>query len=93
MLRQNERRWLQGPTPGVEVQILLKNKTMMVRMAPGSRIPAHHHHSDEQCLVLEGSLRAGAVTAHAGDFIHMPSGSDHADLESPSGCLFLIAYS
>jgi len=61
-------------------------------MAPRARIPAHHHHSDEQCLVLEGSVRSGEVTVCAGDYIHMPSGSDHADLESPSGCLFLIAY-
>ncbi|MCC6537044.1 MAG: cupin domain-containing protein [Bryobacterales bacterium] len=93
ILRRDGRRWLRGPAPGVEVQMLLQNKTMMVRMAPGSRIPAHHHHTDEQCLVLEGSLQAGEVTATAGDFIHMPTGSDHADLVSASGCVFLIAYS
>ncbi len=93
VVREGDRRWQRGPAPGVDIQMLLKNKTMLVRMAPGSRIPAHHHHSDEQCLVLEGSLRTGDLVAQAGDYVHMVSGSDHADIESASGCLFLIAYS
>ena len=81
ILRRDGRRWLRGPAPGVEVQMLLQNKTMMVRMAPGSRIPAHHHHTDEQCLDLEDSLQAGAETATAVDIIHITKGADNADLD------------
>jgi hypothetical protein len=79
-------------TPGVEMRPLLEKKTMLIRMAPGSSLPEHDHEFGEQCLVLEGSLRAGAAEAHAGDFTFMPPGSRHGQLFSETGCLLLITY-
>jgi anti-sigma factor ChrR (cupin superfamily) len=84
--------WLPGPAPGVEIRLLHQTKTMMVKLAPGARIPPHHHHSAEQCLVIEGRLTDGKVTVEAGDFVYMPAGSTHSELWSETGCKFLIAY-
>ena len=65
---------------------------MLVRMAPKTYYPGHPHHTDEHCLVLEGTLAADGVTAYAGDFTFMPAGSKHSPLYSETGCLLLIAY-
>jgi anti-sigma factor ChrR (cupin superfamily) len=78
--------------PGIEVRPLLGRKTMLVRMAPGATYPEHEHKFAEQCLVLQGSIRSGQVTAHAGDFTYMPKGSLHPALITETGCTFLIAY-
>lgn len=93
VVKRGESDWLPGPAPGVEIRLLHKTKTMLVKLAPGARIPMHHHDSEEQCLVLEGRLTDGQVTVEAGDFVYMPAGSTHSELWSDTGCLFLIAYS
>ncbi len=92
VVRRDESGWLPGPAAGVEIRLLLKTKTMLVKLAPGARVPTHHHNSEEQCLVLEGQLTDGQVTVEAGDFVYMPIGSTHNELWSDTGCLFLIAY-
>ena len=85
--------WLPGPAPGVEIRLLHKKTTMLVRLAPGARAPIHHHHSDEQCLVVAGSMTDGEITVKTGDFVYMPAGTTHGELWSETGCTFLIAYS
>lgn len=92
VVRSGEKPWRPSPFPGVEMRFLFKRKTMLVRMAANSRIPAHRHATAEQCLVLEGSVSSDGVTANAGDFIYMPEGSTHEDLHSPDGAVLLIAY-
>ena len=61
-------------------------------MAPKATFPAHPHKTAEQCLVLEGSVTSGDVTAYAGDFVYMPAGSNHDSLYTEGGCTFLITY-
>ena len=92
VVRHDETGWLPGPAPGVEIRLLHQTKTMLVRLAPGARVPTHHHHSAEQCLVIEGRLTDGQVTVEAGDFVYMPAGSTHSELWSETGCKFLISY-
>ena len=92
IVRSNETAWMPGPAPGVEIRLLNKTKTMLVRLAPGARVPVHHHESSEQCLVLEGTVSDGEVTVGAGDYIFMSAGTTHNELWSPNGCTFLIAY-
>jgi anti-sigma factor ChrR (cupin superfamily) len=93
VIRANEVPWKPGPFPGVDFRFLHERKTMLVRMAPKARIPAHPHAAAEQCLVLEGSVTTDGLTAYAGDYTYMPAGSTHDDLYSENGALFLIAYS
>jgi ChrR Cupin-like domain len=92
VVRANDTPWMPGPAPGVEIKLLHKKKTMLVRLAPGARVPVHHHQSSEQCLVIEGTLTDGETTVEAGDFVFMPAGTTHNELWSVAGCTFLIAY-
>ena len=91
IVRPGDTSW-ESLNEGVKLRWLLGRKTMLVRMQPGAVLPAHDHKYAEQCLVLEGSITNGTETARAGDFTFMPSGSRHSTLQSPEGCLLLIAY-
>jgi hypothetical protein len=93
LVRADDTTWTDAPTPGVQYRQLHGNKTILVRMAPDTWLPAHDHKLAEQCLVLEGSIRSDGVTAYAGDYTYMPAGSTHSALYSETGALFLIAYS
>lgn len=52
--------WQASPQPGVERRLLdrvggeVARATSVVRYAPGTRFPAHHHGGGEEILVLEG---------------------------------------
>ena len=92
LVRANDSDWKRSPIRGVETRSLYGQKTLLVRMAPKSTIPAHDHGNAEQCLVLEGSVTSEGVTAYAGDYTYMPAGSSHHSLYSEGGCLLLIAY-
>jgi quercetin dioxygenase-like cupin family protein len=93
VVRARETGWFPGPAPGVEIRLLHKKRTMLVRMAPGARLPVHHHDLSEQCLVIEGTVTDGEVTVGPGDFVFMAAGTTHRELWSETGATFLIAYS
>jgi len=93
IVRAGETEWKDAPAPGVQYRQLHGSKTILVRMGPGTWLPAHDHKHAEQCLVLEGSISSEGVTAYAGDYTYMPAGSVHSALYSETGALFLIAYS
>ena len=83
-----------GPTehPGVETKTLYRDasgrQTLLVRMAPGARLPDHRHRGVQQSFVLEGTLvdEDGACTA--GNFVWRRPGSVHTAW-SPDGCIVL----
>ncbi|MDX2179905.1 MAG: cupin domain-containing protein [Bryobacteraceae bacterium] len=69
--------WRQTPYEGVSVRPLFKDKanrlvTRLIRMQPGSRIPAHSHPHAEQCYVLEGDLCWEGAKVVAGEFFVTP---------------------
>lgn len=92
LVRPADTDWEPTPVQGVHVRRLHERNTMLVRMAPKTVYPAHHHKAAEQCLVLEGSVNSCGLTAYAGDYTFMPAGSHHDPLSTESGCLLLIAY-
>lgn len=67
---------------GLSLKVLHEHDGVMsylVRLAPGAVLPAHRHPIDEECVVLEGSLRIGELVVAAGGFhlgrrdvLHMP---------------------
>ena len=94
-VRRNEANWIPGGAPGVDIKPLFRDKstgrnTVLVRMQPGARLPAHHHGDDEQCLVLEGDVRWGDLVYEKGDFIVMGKDSNHPEIHSVHGNLLLI---
>jgi anti-sigma factor ChrR (cupin superfamily) len=89
--------WKSTPHKGVEVKPLLVERetglmTMLVRMAPGSRLPDHEHVLIEQTYVLEGSLVCGEGECKAGDFVWRPAGSRHEAWGGPQGGLMLAMF-
>lgn len=79
--------------PGIERQVLHENSGVMcylLRFAPGAVLPAHRHPVDEECVVLEGSLRIGALVLAAGSFQKVRSNTLHADTTSDHGAVIYL---
>jgi len=73
VVRRDDGAWKPTPYEGVTTRTLFKDKenrsiTRLIRMEPGSRIPAHSHPHAEQCYVLEGDYRWEGTTVRAGEF-------------------------
>lgn len=64
--------------------------TLLMRVAPGTVYPAHHHHGAEECYVIDGDVFAGGRHLAAGDFHHADAGSDHQPLSTVNGCTVLL---
>jgi anti-sigma factor ChrR (cupin superfamily) len=95
VVRAGEGRWMPTGDAGVSFKLLYTDRergtfTTLVRMDAGASIPAHRHLGVEQCLVIEGDLRAGGVEMSAGDFNCSLPGSVHEELTTTGGALFLI---
>lgn len=80
--------------PGVATKTLLVDRscgllTMLLRMAPGAKLPYHEHVLIEQTWVLEGSLECGEGVCRAGQFVWRPAGSRHEAWAGPDGGLML----
>jgi anti-sigma factor ChrR (cupin superfamily) len=95
VVRAGEGQWLPTGDAGVSFKLLYTDRergtfTTLVRMDAGASIPAHRHLGVEQCLVIEGDLRAGDVSMSAGDFNCSLPGSVHEELTTAGGALFLI---
>lgn len=87
--------WVPSGYTGVERRVLYADasgrQTVLVRMAPGARLPDHRHAGVEQSFVLEGTLvdEDGACTT--GNFVWRRAGSIHTAW-TPDGCLVLAIF-
>ena len=95
VVRAGEGQWLPTGDAGVSFKLLYTDRergtfTTLVRMDAGASIRAHKHLGVEQCLVIEGDLRAGDVSMSAGDFNCSLPGSVHEEIATTGGALFLI---
>jgi anti-sigma factor ChrR (cupin superfamily) len=86
--------WERGAYPGIETKTLLVDRasgllTMLLRMAPGAKLPDHEHVLIEQTYVLEGTLVCGEGVCRAGEFVWRPAGSRHEAWAGPEGGLML----
>jgi quercetin dioxygenase-like cupin family protein len=80
--------------PGVERKILWTTpaeQSCMMRLAPGAVVAAHWHLADEECVVVQGSVRIGPdLELHAGDFHVGCKGSMHEATTSDSGAVVYL---
>lgn len=95
VVRAGEGLWLATDDEGVSLKVLFTDGergtvTTLVRMEAGSRIRSHRHLGVEQCLVLEGDVRSGAIAMKAGDFNCSMPGSVHEELVTDGGALLLL---
>lgn len=89
--------WEKTAYPGVETKTLLVERntgllTMLLRMAPGAKLPDHEHVQIEQTWVLEGSLVCGEGECRAGQFVWRPAGSRHEAWGGPQGGVMLAFF-
>jgi anti-sigma factor ChrR (cupin superfamily) len=89
--------WEQTRFPGIETKTLLVDResgvaTLLMKMAPGAKLPDHEHVLIEQTYVLEGSLVCGEGECKAGEFVWRPAGSRHEAWGGPRGGLMLAMF-
>jgi quercetin dioxygenase-like cupin family protein len=93
-VREEEGVWAEHAT-GIAIKTLHVDRetgvtSLLMRMEPGSRYPAHKHTGDEECLMLAGEVSFGDLTLRAGDYHLAPKGMDHAEAYSATGALVFI---
>lgn len=91
-VRLDEGRWrdLGG---GLQMKILNRQGEVMsylLRMAPGSQLPAHRHPMDEECVVMEGAVSIGSLRLAAGGFHLGRKDVLHEPLISDEGALLFL---
>ena len=89
--------WEKTSFPGVEGKTLVVDRenglaTMLMKFAPGAKLPHHQHMLMEQTYVLEGSLVCGEGECKAGEFVWRPAGSQHEAWAGPQGGLMLAIF-
>lgn len=81
-------------SPGIDIKRLWERgdaTSCMVRLAPGTTFPGHQHLIDEECVILEGSLRIGAdLLLRPGDFHVGLCGIEHEVISTDDGCLCFL---
>jgi len=94
-IRAEDPSWRTFPAPGVRWKKLSSNRplgtlTVLLEIAPGAAVPSHGHHGAEDCFVVSGSCRIGAIGLAKGDFHHVESGAQHGTVRSDEGCTLLL---
>ena len=89
--------WENTRFPGIETKTLLVDRdsgvaTLLMKMAPGAKLPDHEHVLIEQTYVLEGSLVCGEGECKSGEFVWRPAGSRHDAWGGPQGGLMLAMF-
>lgn len=87
--------WLKHPVEGIEFKQLSYNEKkdyvlLLLRVAPDTYYPAHHHSGAEECYVISGDVYAQGKVLGPGDFHHAEGGSDHEPLYTKNGCTVLL---
>lgn len=79
--------------PGIERKVLFEQGGVMsylLRFAPGAVLPAHRHPVDEECVVLQGTLRIGDLVLPAGSYHRVPRDVLDADSTSDEGAVIFL---
>jgi len=88
--------WKETGIPGLTRRMLFADRvnnrlTLVLRMMPGGRYPAHHHTGIEEVFILEGDLHAeGGSVLRAGDYQRNEAGSKHVEQWTVAGCTALL---
>ncbi|HCB12592.1 MAG TPA: hypothetical protein DEP36_03340 [Gammaproteobacteria bacterium] len=93
-VRAQEGEW-RKLAPGIEIKLLLVDReagfqSFLLKLAPGSQIPAHDHSSLEECLLLEGDMIIGDRHYTSGDYHAALPGSRHETLSTRAGGIVFL---
>lgn len=79
---------------GVRIKVLHECAgvlTYLLRLDPGASLPAHRHPIDEECLVLEGTLKVGTrIEIGAGGYHRAHRGALHATIGTRTGATIFL---
>lgn len=64
--------------------------SMLLRLDPGARMPAHRHAVAEECLMLTGEAFFGDILLGAGEYQHAPLATLHGEAYSDVGALIYV---
>jgi anti-sigma factor ChrR (cupin superfamily) len=87
--------WVDSPVAGIQRRMLERDGgevarvTSVVKYAPGSQFPSHHHGLGEEIFVLQGELTDEQGSYGPGTYIKNPAGSSHAP-GSVVGCTLFV---
>lgn len=89
--------WEKTVYAGVEAKTLVVEPesgmlTVLLKMAPGVKLPDHEHVLIEQTYVLSGTLVCGEGTVTAGNYVWRPAGSRHEAWAGPEGNLSIAMF-
>src|SRR5262245_30821181 len=95
--RWSEPEWEQV-APGIECKLLATDSernrvSMLVRLAPGARYPAHTHAGVEELHLLDGELWIDARRLSPGDYSRGAPGATDRRVWSETGCTCLLVTS
>jgi quercetin dioxygenase-like cupin family protein len=80
--------------PGVDIRVLHEADgvlSYLLRLAPGASLPPHRHALDEECVVLEGTLRVGTHTeVRAGGYHLAHRGALHPTVSTATGATIFL---
>jgi ChrR Cupin-like domain len=87
--------WQSHPIPGIMVKVLSVDSktgvaTLLIKAAPGTTYPAHHHSGPEGCYVIEGDVFVAGRRIGQGDFHLADADSDHDPLYTETGATVLL---
>lgn len=87
--------WEEIGIPGIRMRRLIvdrerRTETFLLRVEPGTTVPAHTHHLAEDCLILRGDLHTYGMVMRTGDFFRAPAATEHPASRTESGCLLLV---
>ena len=93
-VRGGEGRW-EVIAEGVEKKSLFFDpdagtESFLLRLAPGTRLPVHHHVMVEECLVIDGDFTIGDERLVAGDYHVAKAGSEHPEAWTVGGNVLYI---
>jgi len=79
--------------PGIDRKVLHEEAGVMsylLRFAPGAVLPAHRHPVDEECVVLQGTIRIGTLVLGPGGYHRVPRDVLDADSTTDDGCVIYL---
>ena len=91
-IRAGEGEW-EPFSPKVKIKVLhrdVSTQSYLLRLEPGAVVLPHVHGQDEECMVLEGEVRIGALVVKAGAYHLAPRGVSHEPISSENGALLFL---
>jgi anti-sigma factor ChrR (cupin superfamily) len=79
--------------PGIQRKVLHEGGGVMsylLKFEPGAVLPAHRHPLDEECVVIQGTLRIGPLVLPPGSYHRVPKDVLDADSTSDEGAVIFL---